>query len=348
MKSKIMSDAGRENRDNKELRSAIICVDDEKMMLSVLYEQLTEFFGKNYRIEKALSGEEALEIVDRCTRAGNPVSVVISDYLMPVMKGDELLIEIKKKDPRIRKIMLTGYTSVTGIITAINQAGLYRYILKPWDVKDLMLTVMEAIKSYEQDNKMQELAKGFESLYHKNEENIQHMVDVMVSTMQEVNPELATHAMRMKQYALWLANKLELDETIIKNLRFTSVLHDIGKLGKKSAAETKETELMYIETAKKIISHVEGWEPIFRGIQYQYEKYDGSGLYELESKNIPEEARVLAIVDYYDSVKCTPQQENITTEEIIEILMGKRGTWFDPDYLDVFIRLLQPKNIRSD
>lgn len=186
------------------------------MVLSVLFEQLTKFFGNNYRIEKALNGEEALEIVDRCIKEGNSVPVVISDYLMSLMKGDELFIEIKKKDSMIRKIMLTGYTSVTGIITAINQTGLYRFILKPWDVKDLMLTVTEAIKSFEKEKQMQGLEEKFNSLYRKCGENTQHMVDALVSTMQAVNPDMASHGMRVRQYALWLASRLELNETILR------------------------------------------------------------------------------------------------------------------------------------
>ncbi len=342
MKSKIMIDIEADNTEKKESRSTIICVDDEKMVLSVLFEQLTEFFGNNYRIEKALGGEEALEIVDRCIKEGNPVSVVISDYLMPVMKGDELFVEIKKKDPRIRKIMLTGYTSVTGIITAINQAGLYRFILKPWDVKDLMLTVIEAIKSYEQEKQMQELAKGFESLYRKCEKSTQHMVDVLVSTMQAIDPAMASHGMRIKQYALWLANKLELDESVCKNLRYTSVLHNIGKLGMEGEPGSKTAMLSQIDTAKKIISHFDDWDAIFRGIQYQFEKYDGTGPYMKKGDAIPEEARVLAIVDYYDEIKSKTSQENLSAVEIAEMLLENRGTWFDPEYVDAFYKLLMP------
>ncbi len=342
MKSKIIKDTANGDTTKKKIRSTIICVDDEKMMLSVLYQQLSEWFGENYRIEKALSGEEALQIVDSCIQEGNPVSVVISDYMMPLMKGDELLIEIKKRDARIRKIMLTGYTSVSGIITAINQAGLYRFILKPWDVKDLMLTVMEAIKSYEQEKKMQDMVKGIESLYRQCEDSTQHLVDALVSTMQAVDPNLAGHVMRIKQYSLWLANKLELSEEICKNLKYISVLHEIGKIGKSDIAKTKEEQQEELDVAKKIVSHIYEWEVIYSGIQYQFENYDGTGLYQLKGRDIPEDARVLAVVHYYDYLRSLPENEQLSAAQIADLLSVRKGTHLDPEYVEVFIKILLP------
>ncbi len=339
MKAKVINDV---EKEKKEVRSTIICIDDEKMMLSVLYEQLTEWFGKNYKIEKALSGEEALEIVDRCVRNDETISVVISDYVMPVMKGDELLIEIRKRDPKIKKIMLTGYTSVSGIISAINQAGLYRFISKPWDQKDLMLTIMEAIKSYEQERKMQELAKGFESLYRRCEEGNQHTIDALVSAVQAVNPEMASHSARVKQYSLWLGKKLELDETICKNIKYASVLHNIGKLGSNKEADSRDPKVLLeqADTAKKIISHLDEPEQILKGVQYQFENYDGSGPYKVKGDNIPVEARILAIAHYYDWLKT--KAPNLQVAQVIEKFYEKRGTWFDPKYVDEFIKILAP------
>ncbi len=342
MKSKIINDTGNGKKGEKNIRSTIICVDDEKMMLSVLYQQLSEWFGSNYRIEKALGGEEALQIIDSCIQEGAPVSVVISDYMMPLMKGDELLIEIQKRDSKIRKIMLTGYTSVSGIITAINHAGLYRFILKPWDVKDLMLTVMEAIKSYEREKQMHEMAKGIESLYRQCEDSTQHLVDALISTMQAVDANLAGHAMRIKQYSVWLANKLELNEEVCKNLKYISVLHEIGKIGRNGGQESQEELLEELDIAKKIISHIYEWEAIYSGVQYQFEKYDGSGLYQLKGKDIPSEARVLAVVHYYDYLRSNPENEQLSAPQIADMLSARKGTHLDPEYVDAFIKILLP------
>ena len=141
------------------MRSTIICVDDDKLILNLLYNQLEEWFGENYYIEKALNATEGYNILDRCLKQGRDVSVFISDYIMPITKGDELLTKVKELNPKIKRIMLTGYSAMDGIINAINKAGIYRYISKPWDSKDMMLTLLEAIKSYEQDKITFELSK---------------------------------------------------------------------------------------------------------------------------------------------------------------------------------------------
>ncbi|NEP10748.1 MAG: response regulator [Symploca sp. SIO2C1] len=131
---------------NEEL--AILVVDDEPMVLESLAEELQRNFGENYQIEAAESGEEALEIIEELHTEGIKIAAVVSDYLMPGMKGDELLSQIHDQYPNILKIMLTGQAGVDAVGNAVNSANLYRYIAKPWDATDLNLTLKEALKKY--------------------------------------------------------------------------------------------------------------------------------------------------------------------------------------------------------
>lgn len=127
----------------------ILCVDDEITVLQSLEQELRFGLGEDCSFEIAQSGEEALEIIDELTQGGDSnIPVIISDQLMPGMKGDQFLIEAHKKIPQTQKIMLTGQASADSVGRALNQAKLYRYIPKPWEEKDLLLTVREAIKSY--------------------------------------------------------------------------------------------------------------------------------------------------------------------------------------------------------
>ncbi|NES74159.1 MAG: response regulator, partial [Okeania sp. SIO2D1] len=86
----------------------ILVVDDEPMVLESLSEELERNFGGEYQIEAAESGEEALEIIEELRSEGSEIGVVISDHLMPGLKGDELLIQIHNRYPNTLKIMLTG------------------------------------------------------------------------------------------------------------------------------------------------------------------------------------------------------------------------------------------------
>jgi signal transduction histidine kinase len=135
---------------------AILCVDDDEVVLVSLKEQLKRAFGAFYAIEIAESSEEALELMAELQAEAITVALIISDQIMPGMKGDELLIKVHQSDPRIVKILLTGQAHADAVGNAVNQANLYRYIAKPWEAIDLELTVAEALRRYQQDLQLEQ------------------------------------------------------------------------------------------------------------------------------------------------------------------------------------------------
>jgi len=148
-------------------RQVIICVDDERTVLRSLKAELQEAVGNDYTIEMAEGGEEALELIEELLEEGDEVLLIISDHIMPDMKGDELLKQAHKILPKSIKIMLTGQADIGAIANAINSANLYRYITKPWQSEDLKLTVREALNSYIQ---AQRLAQQNAKLQQMNQE----------------------------------------------------------------------------------------------------------------------------------------------------------------------------------
>lgn len=152
-------------------KNIILCVDDESSILESLEMELS-LKNKNYQVELAENGQEALEIAEELSQAGNDLTVVISDYIMPEMKGDELLTELHRLYPLTKKILLTGQASLEGVTNTTNNANLYRFIDKPWDRDDLRLTVQEAIRKYQADKKLDEQ----ERLIIKLNEAIEHRV----------------------------------------------------------------------------------------------------------------------------------------------------------------------------
>ena len=137
-------------------KPVIICVDDEQTILDSLEIDLLKAFEDKYLIETAQSGEEALELLSELLAEQYEVPVVISDQIMPNMKGDELLRSVHAISPNTLKIMLTGQADLEAVVNAINYAKLYRYIPKPWQGEDLKLTVTEAIYRYFQDKELAE------------------------------------------------------------------------------------------------------------------------------------------------------------------------------------------------
>lgn len=145
-------------------KGAIICVDDERIVLITLRDQLKRHLQSEYEIELAESGEEALEIFAELREEDIEIPLIISDQIMPGMKGDRLLSEIHSCSPKTLTILLTGQASADAVGNAVNAANLYRYIAKPWDAADLCLTVTEALRSYEQDKQLAEQNKALRKI----------------------------------------------------------------------------------------------------------------------------------------------------------------------------------------
>ncbi len=124
-------------------KSAILCVDDEVGVLESLEIELQQAFNGKYLCEFAESAAEALEIIEELCEAEVKILVIVSDWLMPGMKGDELLIKIHQKYPQIVTVMLTGQADKEAIERTKTQANLHAFIEKPWRNQELI----EAIKS---------------------------------------------------------------------------------------------------------------------------------------------------------------------------------------------------------
>ena len=120
---------------------AILIVDDEELILKSISRVLR---NENCRILTAPSGEEGLAILKN-----NDVHLVISDQKMPGMSGLDFLKRVQREYPQILTIMLTGLAELKIAMDAINEAGVYKFILKPWDDDDLKVTVRRALETRE-------------------------------------------------------------------------------------------------------------------------------------------------------------------------------------------------------
>ncbi|MEM9163128.1 MAG: histidine kinase dimerization/phospho-acceptor domain-containing protein, partial [Cyanobacteria bacterium P01_F01_bin.4] len=172
----------------------IICVDDESTVLETLKEQLGRHLRTNrFLIEVAETGSEALEIIEELREDDIDVALVISDQIMPGMRGDELLVKVHKQHPEILKILLTGQANTEAVGNAVNNANLYRYIAKPWEETDLCLTVNEALRCYQQAC---QLTEQNQALQRANQEliefnaSLEHRVSERTAALTTANTEL--------------------------------------------------------------------------------------------------------------------------------------------------------------
>lgn len=127
------------------MKKAILCVDDEKIIILSLVEQLKERFGERYIYETAMSADEALMVIDELINNSVSVILVISDWLMSGMKGDEFLIKVKELYPGTVNIMLTGQATAQAIENATKNGALSAYVSKPWNKNELMNKISELL-----------------------------------------------------------------------------------------------------------------------------------------------------------------------------------------------------------
>lgn len=127
-------------------KKVIICVDDERMVLSSIKEQLKNNFKDQYLYETADNASDTLELVDELAKKGIEIILIVSDWLMPGIKGDELLIKIHQKHPKIVMIMLTGHADEKAVENAKINANLFACIHKPWDEKTLVNAICKAME----------------------------------------------------------------------------------------------------------------------------------------------------------------------------------------------------------
>ena len=118
--------------------AAILCVDDEPTILWSLRDQIHNNFGDGLVCEIAESVEEAWEVITDLGEDGVKILIIISDWLMPNVKGDEFLIDLHQQFPEIVTIMLTGQADESAIERVKNHANLSAYVAKPWEEQHLV------------------------------------------------------------------------------------------------------------------------------------------------------------------------------------------------------------------
>lgn len=126
-------------------KKRILCVDDEKVVLNTLMGQLYQAFGHRYLYESFTSPEEAEEFIDEVYAEGENVDLIICDWLMPRLKGDEFLVRVHKRFPEVALIMLSGQANPEAIERAQKEAHILAFVSKPWDKDQLMQLVQQAL-----------------------------------------------------------------------------------------------------------------------------------------------------------------------------------------------------------
>ena len=126
-------------------RLAILCVDDEAIILLSMKQELKRRFGGRFNVETALDASEAQAVIDELSAREIDTALVISDWLMPGVRGDQFLVELHARKPAIKAILVTGHADEAAVERARREAGLAAALRKPWRPDELFSAVESAL-----------------------------------------------------------------------------------------------------------------------------------------------------------------------------------------------------------
>jgi len=235
--------------------ATLLFVDDEASIVSSLRRL---FRPHGYRILTAGSGAEGLAIIEK-----ERIDLVVSDMRMPEMDGAQFLEQVRNRWPEVVRILLTGYADIASTVNAINRGEIYRYIAKPWDDNDIVLTVRDALErkrlesensrldtlTKRQNEELKALNAGLEQKVAERTAELQQTLAFLEQAHKDLNRGFMTsvrvfsgllelrggrltgHGKRVAEHARTLGQRLGLSEGDSQDVLMAALLHDIGKIG---------------------------------------------------------------------------------------------------------------------
>jgi response regulator RpfG family c-di-GMP phosphodiesterase len=355
-----------ENTEKNVPKVTVLCVDDEKNILSSMKRLLRK---QPCHLLTAESGANALTLM-----AEHKVHIIISDMRMPNMSGAELLEQVAQKSPDTYRILLTGFADMESTVAAVNKGKIHRYMQKPWDNDELIAVIEEGIESVtlkvENQRLQQRVAEQNKQLKQSNLaledkvllrtkqiraamhriENNNNATQRMLFNFIAINPHMdAGFAKNTGQLAGRIAHHLKLEKQSISDITLAGYLCEIGMLGLDPALiqqpfytlnyEQQKLFLGQIQMAQSILSPAPHMQSITEIITHQYEHANGSGYpNKLTEIQIPIGAKVLTVArDYWRYATGKLTDETLDAEHIRVEMNKSRGTKYASEVLDVLI-----------
>lgn len=225
-------------------KDVILCIDDEQIILNSLSKQLIRKFGTRFEYEFAESGEEALEIIDELEQEGRTVVMAISDQIMPGMYGDEFLTIFHNRFPKSIKVLLTGQAALDSAMNAINKADLYRYLTKPWQEDDLLLTVDRGLQQYYLQDKATVLLAEIHHRVKNNLTIISSLLELQANELKEKDIKLPFQQSINRVHSIAKVHELMYDTNDMASVDINEYLNRILPVVQHTLQGDKNIELV--------------------------------------------------------------------------------------------------------
>jgi len=308
----------------------ILVAEDNELLRDVIYNILVL---EGYEVFPTANGRQALDFF-----VSVKPDLIVSDIMMPVMDGFELLEEVRSIPQGVTMpfLFLTARTERRDVKKA-RALGVDDYLFKPFDAWELI----EAVRTRLDRRRAVEL-------FDTRAAHLQTVV-MLGNVIEARDPYTAGHVDRVRRLALSLGFALNWNAEEIAILEFGAVLHDIGKimvprsvLTTAGPLDDEEWDLMrqHPQVGAHMLEGVDHLRPAIPYVLYHHEWWNGGGYpFGLKGADTPPEGRLLAIVDAFDAMTSNrPYRKGLSVADALVEMRKNSGLYFDPEMVAVFLQ----------
>jgi putative nucleotidyltransferase with HDIG domain len=322
----------------------ILIVDDEPMIRRLLHVKLSR---QGYRCEEASNAIEALDKMGTYS-----ADLIMLDMKMPGKSGMDLLPELKTAFPDTAVIMATAVAEANLAIQCM-RLGADDYITKPFNLDEVVLNVEKTLEKRMLERQIKEYQEQLQQKVEQQTGEIRKLflgsIEALVFALEAKDKYTAGHSRRVTEIALAIGRELRLSDEDLENLRWGSLLHDVGKIavdhfvqnkpGKLTPAEYEHI-MIHAHVGAGIVKHVVN-EKVVEIVEHHHDYYNGAGLHQVTAgEEIPLGARILTIADSFDAMTSNrPYRPALPIEAARQEIKRCIGTQFDPTVANAFLKL---------
>lgn len=310
--------------------------------------------GTRFRIRFPVEAEEGAAVLK-----SRPVDLLITDERMPGIKGHKFVQFAKQYYPHTLRIVLTGYSDSGAMLTAVNRGEVYRYLFKPWDNDELLVTVQNALRYSRAERERERLTEQLATLNRELESQVESRTAELRQAMELVNTKQQETAATLQQTMLFLSSVVSLidkesnrrsmlQRTVDLATRIATEIglsdeeanlvrlacHAVG-IGAVAAGESGDAYMdatgamnpKVVEMADHLIASVLGFDSLAEVIRNLRENVDGSG----EPRGFAQDAIPMSsrIVRYALAFEYHRQVDEMPEQEALALLERRAGTLYD-------------------
>lgn len=320
-----------------ENKISILTLDDDPIITATIQAY---FVRSGYHVDVESNPMMAIEKV-----RNGAYDILLLDFLMTPICGDQVVEEIRKFNKDIYIILLTGHKSMAPPIKTIRQLDIQGYYEKDERFDMLELLVESCVKSIRQMRTIREYQAEMEKAYMQTIETLRFVVESR-------DKETKGHSERVSSLGTALAQELGMSEQEVNMIRIAGLFHDIGKVGVPDAILLKNGPLTKEEfqeikkhpvEGEKILAPYTPFKEILPIVRGHHERYNGSGYPDkLAGEQICLGARIIAVADSFDAmISNRTYRKGLGLDKTISELIAGKDTQFDGRIVDALLRLME-------